>query len=102
MIKDFYTPNEFSGSDSERIKAAIYEAKRTGADKVVIPKYNKEANSFKWIIDKTILLPSDITIVLDNCFMIMADDTYCQMFATENLFDENGSDPLHEQQNINI
>lgn len=102
MIKDFYTPNEFSGSDSERIKAAIYEAKRTGADKVVIPKYNKEANSFKWIIDKTILLPSDITIVLDNCFMIMADDTYCQMFATENLFAENGSDPLHEQQNINI
>lgn len=102
MIKNFYTPNDFSGSDSERIQAAIYEAKKTGADRVVIPKYNSGTDSMKWVIDKTILLPSDITIVLDNCYMVMADDTYCQMFANENLFDERGRDKSNEQKNINI
>ena len=102
MIKDFYTPNDFSGSDSERIKAAICEAKRTGADKVIIPRYNRETQSAKWVIDQTIPLPSDITVVLDNCYLTRADDTYCQMFATENLFDENGRDMLSEQKNINI
>ena len=64
--------------------------KRTGADKVIIPRYNGGTKSAKWVIDQTILLPSDITVVLDNCYLTMADDTYCQMFATENLFDENG------------
>lgn len=102
MNKEFYTPNDFCGTDSERIQMAIAEAKKSGADTVVIPKHNKGTNSFKWVIDKTILLPSDITIILDNCYMVMADDTYCQMFRTENLTAEEGKTKQGEQKNINI
>lgn len=31
-------------------------------------------------IEETILLPSDVTLILDNCYLKMADNTFCQMF----------------------
>lgn len=31
-------------------------------------------------IEQTILLPSGVTLTLDNCYLKMADNTFCQMF----------------------
>jgi len=35
-------------------------------------------------IEQTILLPSDFTLVLEDCHLRMADDTFCNMFANQN------------------
>ena len=35
-------------------------------------------------IEETILLPSGVTLILDNCYLKMADDTFCQMFRNMN------------------
>ena len=32
------------------MQAAIAEAKKTDADKVVIPKFNKKTNSSEWVV----------------------------------------------------
>lgn len=66
-------------SDSAKIQSAIQTAKATGTNRVCIP-----GKGTPWIIQETIALPSDIEILIDGAHMIMADDTFCQMFATEN------------------
>lgn len=34
-------------------------------------------------IEETVLLPSDFTLILDNCHLTMAEGTYCNMFRNE-------------------
>ncbi len=102
-MKEFYSPNDFSvGTDSERIQKAIDEAKKTRCSKVVVPRYNQKSDSAEWIIEKTILIPSDMTIILDNCHMIMADDVMCRMFENSNATLPEGGTLYGEQKNINI
>ena len=35
-------------------------------------------------IEETILLPSGVTLILENCYLKMADNTFCQMFRNMN------------------
>ena len=82
---DYLNPNDFSGpNDSSRIQAAIDEARKSGVGKVLIPKRNKAAGTQAWVISETILVPSSMTIILDNCYMVMADGVYCNMFKNSN------------------
>jgi hypothetical protein len=103
-MKDFIiTPNDFDlNTDSENIQQAINEAKRTGVNQIVIPRINKKRGSSLWVIDKTIRLPSDIEVVLDNCFMQMADDVVGGFFCSETLFTPEGTSLAHRLKNIHI
>jgi len=102
-MKDFYSPNDFiEGSDSARIQAAIDAASNEGCNCVVIPKCNQKSNTYRWVIDHTILLPSDMTLILDNCYLIMADGVMCRMFQTKYTETENGNSLLYEHKNIHI
>lgn len=89
-------------SDSESIQNAIYEAKRIGENKITIPVKNERTGESVWIIDKTILLPSDMTVVLDGCRLRMADNVYCNMFRNELARTEEGLRSENEQKNIHI
>ena len=74
-------PNQFSETtDSRCIQAAVDQASATGCNRVVIPAYNKRTDSYIWIIDETILLPSHICVELDNAHLRMADGVMCRMF----------------------
>ena len=77
----FADPNNFSGNDSEKIQQAVYKAKEAGVNKIVIPPYNNDRKENKWVIDKAIELPSDITVTIDNAYMVLADGVYSNMFA---------------------
>ena len=105
-MKNFYTPNcpECIGkTDSESIQNAVNMAKKTGVDKVVIPRVNERTNSCEWIIDVAILLPSDIQIVLDNCHLIQATGCFDNVFRNENFYNEEICRTLAgEQRNIHI
>ena len=103
--RDFVTPNDedvIALTDSESIQNAVNTAKIIGCDKVVIPKFNKRTESFVWEIEKTIKLPSDITLVLDNCYLKMADDTICNMITNENCRTPLGNKQEGTQKNIVI
>lgn len=78
------TPNLFKkGSDSDRIDAAIREARKTSGV-VVIPALNANGSGI-WKIDRTILLPSDITVMLDNCTIQLSDSCRDNMFRSDNV-----------------
>jgi len=59
------TPNQFEGSDVQRIQSAI-EAAKVSTGKVFIPSINANGTNL-WLLDSAILLPSNMTIILDNC-----------------------------------
>ena len=71
------------GCDSDMIQAAVDAAEKTGQC-VVIPKHNSRTGKDIWEIDKTVLLYSGTTLVLQNCHLRMADDAVCNVFMNSN------------------
>lgn len=61
MDKIYISPLSFDGSDSARIQAAVDEAVNTDIRVVVIPQKDTP-----WVLDKPVLLPGDVTVVLDG------------------------------------
>ena len=68
------TPNEFDGTDVERINRAIDAAAAAGC-RVVIPRVNVRGGQRQdvWLIDSAILLRSHTTLELDNCRIKLSD-----------------------------
>ena len=77
------TPNQFQGTDIQRIRAAIEAAKGT-TNTVVIPKRNSNGTSI-WKIDSAILLPGNMTVILDNCVIQLSDNCRDNMFRSDNV-----------------
>ena len=103
MTKEFITPNQTLGStDSESIQNAVNLAKELGVNKVIIPRINERCEKALWLIDKTVRLPSDMTVILDNCFLQMADDVSGGFFCNETLFTDKGYKLDYRMKNIHI
>lgn len=105
LLNGYVSPNDdeaIGENDSQSIQNAVNIAKASGIGKVIIPKYNKRTQSFVWTISKTILLSSNLTIVLDNCYMVMADGVYENFFRTENIFRPCGTIDETQFENIYI
>ncbi|MDD2475003.1 MAG: glycosyl hydrolase family 28 protein [Dysgonamonadaceae bacterium] len=77
------TPNQFKGSDTQRIQAAVDEAASVNG-KVVIPTNNSNGSDV-WLLDSAILLPSNTTIILDNCTIQLSDRCRDNMFRSKNV-----------------
>ncbi|MBW7891685.1 MAG: hypothetical protein H3C48_11820 [Chitinophagaceae bacterium] len=90
------TPNSFRGNDTERIQAAI-DAARKSTGKILIPTVNANGSNL-WKIDHAILLPSDMTVILDNCILQLSDSCRDNMFRSDNV----GIGIINPQWNKNI
>ncbi len=77
------TPNDFTGTDAERIRQAISAADGT-TNLVRIPKANANGTNI-WKLDEAILLPSDMTVMLDNCTIQLSDSCRDNMFRSDNV-----------------
>ncbi|MDA3926155.1 MAG: hypothetical protein PF904_15775 [Kiritimatiellae bacterium] len=70
------SPNDVAGStDSDRIEAAIAAAVTSGENEVVIPENNQRTGQDIWLIDRAILLPSNLRLVLDDCLVRLSPGT---------------------------
>ena len=67
MDKIYISPLAFTGSDSACIQAAVDEAVKTDIRVVVIPR--KET---PWVLEETVLLPGDVTVILDGAEVVSA------------------------------
>lgn len=67
MDKIYISPLAFTGSDSACIQAAVNEAVKTDIRVVVIPKKDTP-----WELDQMILLPGDVTVILDGAEVVSA------------------------------
>jgi len=83
-MQDFICPNTqslFAATDSETIQNAIAAAEADGCRKVVIPRFNLRTGKNQWRISTSIKLPSDFTLILDNCCMVQETGCYDNMFT---------------------
>ena len=104
-MKQFITPNDLglkASSDSRSIQNAVDKAHKTGLNKVVIPRKNRRTGQMIWVIDKSILLPSDMTIVLQDAHLRMADGVMDTMFRNANAWTAEGKKAQGRQYNIHI
>lgn len=97
-IKQGITPNQFRGTDTQRIRSAIERAKRSSG-KVVIPPDNANGTNL-WLLDSAILVPGNMTILLDNCTIQLSDQCRDNMFRSENV-GKGITDP-EKMENISI
>ena len=94
---EYLSPNDekyIGKTDSESIQNAINATEQTGIRTVCIPRICKRTGRPEWIIDKTILLPSDITIILDDCaldFRRVRENDYFKNVVFKDVFAKNGS-----------
>ena len=103
--KPFLTPNDaglMGTDDAVSIQNAIDAAAEAGVNKVVIPRYNKRTDSVVWTITATIRIPSDMTLVFDNCYLQLAQGYVGQMFTNSHSCSEEGKLIAGEQTNIRI
>ena len=94
--------NFIKETDSATIQAAIDWACETNENYVEIPSFNQRTGKYGWEIEQTILLPDNMTIVLDNAHLSMADGVMCQMFCNKLAWEDIGKNVVGEQCGINI
>lgn len=94
-MAEFITPNDpalFAQDDAQTIQNAIAAAEADGCRKLRIPRYNLRTKKCEWRIARAIRIPSDFTVILDNCYMVQETGIYDRMFTNsqsntpENLF----------------
>lgn len=96
-------PNDFTGADdSAVIQAAVDAAAKSGENFVVIPAMNRRTGKPGWTIARTILLPSEMTVILESCRMTLADGVFCNLFANSKAWTEEGLTEEGEERNITI
>ena len=78
-------PNNFTGSDIERINAAVQATRNTG-DVVEISarKPDQYADRNYWLIDSAILLPENTTLILLNCTIKLSDQCRDNFIRSQN------------------
>ena len=88
MHSIFYVRDYISGGirDSEAIDLCLAEAKKTEGEKTLI------FDGRDFFIDRAITLPSDTTVIVDNCTVKQNDYVYDNVFRGDNLI-LSGIDP---------
>lgn len=103
-MREYITPNDadvMAESDSKSIQNAVDEAKKTGINKVVIPRINKRTEKGRWDVDKAIIITSNLEIVLDNCYIRQMDGSIDNVFINH-VHDNPYIKAEEEQENIRI
>ena len=72
--QSYADPNRYTGSDSERINAAVRDAYKFGG-RVRISRRKPDAVSDRdfWLLDSAILVPGNTVLVISNCRIKLSD-----------------------------
>ncbi len=93
-MREFINANEtIREDDIETVRAAIAEACADGCRKVKIPRYNARTKETSWHFLHAIELPSQFTLILDNCDLFQGDGSYEPLICNK---DANDPDFLND------
>ncbi len=103
-MREFINANDTVREDDyQTVMAAIREACEDGCRTVKIPRYNKRTGGTVWSFLHVIELPSDFTLLLDNCYLEQGRGSYENLIANEHINDDEYlKDPNHRAHNIKI
>lgn len=72
----------FIKNGAQIIQKKIDKAKKDGSNRATI--------TGNYEIEKTILIPSDFHLVLEDCHLVLGENTFCNIFTNENCRTEKG------------
>ena len=105
-METYFSPNDprfIAETDSESIQNAVDAASKSEFVRTVrIPKLCDRTGKAEWLIEKAILLPSDITVLLDDCHLILKEGVYDNIFRNKNMYNEQLLNDEGEQHGIRI
>ncbi|MBO5689936.1 MAG: hypothetical protein J6S73_08385 [Lentisphaeria bacterium] len=68
----FTDPNDFTGSDIEKINQAVRKAAETGVPVRIGKRRTGDGRNF-WLLDSAILVPSNAVLIFENCRVKLSD-----------------------------
>lgn len=83
---DFVSCNDkrfFGATDAETIQNAIDHAASARIHEVIIPHRNERTDEEIWHIDRNIVLPSSMTVILADAYLRAADDLPIHVFCSK-------------------
>lgn len=95
-------PRFFGNTDSETLQNLIDFAEQTGEKTVVIPRINARTGEAVWNIEKAVLLPDHLTVILDDCHLRLVDGVRDNIFRNKNLGTPLGRTLAGEQRGIRL
>lgn len=104
-MTEFITPNDpalFAQDDAQTIQNAIAFAETDGCRTLRIPRYNLRTRTTQWRIDRTIRIPSNFTVILDNCYMVQETGIYDHMFTNSQAHTPENQTLEAEQHDISL
>ena len=95
----YISPDDFSGSDSERLNRAAARAAELQVPVRIGKRCCGDGRDW-WLLDSAILLPSNTTVILENCRIKLSDRCRDNFFRSANCIPGGGFVPQAE--NIHI
>lgn len=88
-------------NDTPAIQQMIDTAAASGKTEVTIPSVNPADGRSIWQIGTAIVLPSNMTVYVDNCTLRLNDGALCNMFCTKDIY-ASSMGQADELENIKI
>ena len=101
----YLNPNDprFMGKDdSESIQNAVNAAGNGEVRTAIIPRRCERTGLDEWTISRSILLPSNITVILDDCHLTLAEGVYENIFRNKNMYTDVSLSSVGIQRGIRI
>lgn len=93
----------FRGTDdASTIQNAVNAAESGPVRTVCIPRHCERTGEDVWHIGHAVLLPSDITVLLDDCRLVLDKDIYDNIFRNRNMYSGKDGGPGEIQHGIRI
>ena len=92
----------WGASDSETIQNAIDYASANDLGEVTIPRLCERTGKTVWSIDRSILLPNDMTVILEDAHLRLADGVFENIFRNSSCRTPEGNTLDGEQHGIRI
>ena len=95
-------PRFFAGTDAETIQNAVNFAAESPCRTVRIPRLCQRTGAEEWRLNRAILLPSGITVLLEGCHLILEKGIYDNIFRSKTIFTDIGTTPEGRLEEIRI
>ncbi|MBQ3866522.1 MAG: hypothetical protein II776_06440, partial [Clostridia bacterium] len=95
-------PKFFGSTDSETIQNAVDFAAKNDLGRVVIPRFNPRTKKTVWEIEKAVILPGHITVLLEDAHLRLADGVFDNVFRSANWMTPAGKTLEGELSDIRI
>lgn len=89
-------------TDSASIQCAVDLAAALGIRSVTVPRVNERTGDPIWNLDRAVILPSEMEIVLDNCHLRQADGSFDNLFRNFAEPEAQGHTAAEQMRNIVI